>query len=309
MRFTHYGGLSATRDGFGVRIGGNDIQVINGHGQLLTGGGVGGGLGTSFYVDGNAGVDTYDGLSWAKAVKTIAKGIELVDNDIAVHDHWDRHNSLYINGGTYTEDLVRIPEKTDIIGVGSTDWRTKARIEGHCIPATAMNGCRFINMCFYVATAHPAFTAIASCHGISFINCDFETNASGTYGISITSCADYHIEGCRFYNVGGGRGFTAGIILLGSGANYNGRILNNWFFTGIGIDIDVGGLGTLIADNYFHCTTFGIDDEAKLATIINNRIVSVDVIANAWDWTELESAGNIVTGSDDAHNVPDVTVG
>jgi hypothetical protein len=287
----------------------NQISAINGYFQgpkgLETTFGSDG-LYTAFYVDGNAGNNLNDGKSWATAVKTVAAGIALADDDIAVHDHWDRRNKLYINGGTYTEDLVRFPEKTDVIGVGCSDWRAMARIAGNHVPAAAVSGCRFINICFFTGDADIAVDVIAGCHGIAFINCSFETDADGTYGIRITSCADYLVEGCRFFRVGGGRGWTAGIQLAGSGAHYNGMIRGNYFYTGIGVDIDAGADGTFIVENYGDVTTMFVDDEVDEAVVMNNYWVSATTVAASYDLEVTRVAGNIATGSDDSHTVPAV---
>ena len=135
MSYTHNSGYSAINSGFAVGPRGSELQVIDEYGKINY---AAIGRGTAFYVDGNAGLDTNNGLSWKTAVKTVAAGIALVDNDIAVTNHWDRRNILFINGGSYTESLTRFPEKTDIIGVGNTDFLSKAKLIGVQVPATAV---------------------------------------------------------------------------------------------------------------------------------------------------------------------------
>lgn len=291
MGITHFDALSVA-NGYFTGLKGNEVSYF-GDGSLTT----------AFYVDGNAGNNANDGKSWEKAVKTIAAGIALADDDIAKTNHWDRRNRLYINGGAYTEDLVRLPEKTDIIGVGSTDFRPAAQIIGHCIPAAAVNGCRFINISFECLMAHPCITLIASCHGASFINCIFEGNASTTYGIDMTSCVELHVENCRFIGYDGGRRFTAGIRTTGT-TTYNARIIGNYFYTGVGITITNGAKGTIIARNYFDVTTLAIDDNSDEASVIGNRWISAAAVASSYDLEVARCVDNVATGSDDTKTVP-----
>lgn len=300
MGWTHNKGFSATENGFAVGPKGSELQVIDGYGKINY---AAIGRGTAFYVDGNAGSDSNDGLSWETAVKTVAAGIALADDDIAKTNHWDRRNLLFINGGAYTEDLVRFPEKTDIIGVGSTDFHAKAQLIGHHIPATAVSGCRFINISFECLTAHPCVTLAAGFHGTAFIGCDFLGNASTTYGISMTDCTELHVERCHFKGYDGGRRFTAGILTAGT-TTYNARIIDNYFYTGIGISITNGATGTIIADNFFDVTTFAIDDNSDQATVVNNTWISAATVANSYDLEVTRCAGNTATGSDKTMTVP-----
>lgn len=264
--------------------------------------------GTAFYVDGNAGVDTNDGKSWATAVKTIAAGIALADDDIALTNHWDRRNRLFINGGAYTESLVRFPEKTDIIGVGNTDFLAKAKIIGVQVPAAAVMGCRFINIAFQNVTAANTVDIMASCHGISFINCDFLGNGTTTCALEINDCADVLVQGCHFYGVSDSSlKQLIGIQIKGTATNTNLRILDNIIVAAVGIVIDdTNVVDGIIAGNFLDVTTLAIDENADRLLVANNMWVSAAVVAGSYDLATTRCVGNWATGSDAQRMVPQV---
>jgi len=265
---------------------------------------------TAFYVDGNAGSNSNDGKSWATAVKTVAAGIALVDDDIAKTNHWDRRNRLYINGGSYTESLTRFPEKTDIIGCGYTDFLAKAKIIGVQAPSTAVMGCRWINMAFQNVTAAATVTLAASNHGAAFINCDFLGNGTTTKGILSTNNVDLTVEGCRFYGTGDANlKQLVGIEVAGTSTNSNIRIANNWINAAVGIVIVNSAVCSgLIADNYLDVTTLAIDENSDKLLVVNNRWISAATIANSFDFEVTKSVGNIATGSNGTATVPFATI-
>jgi hypothetical protein len=239
-------------------------------------------LGTDFFVDGNAGLDTNDGKSWEKAKKTVAAGIVVADDDIAKHDHWDRRNRLWVNGGAYTESLVRFPEKTDIIGVGNTDFLAKAKLIGVQVPAAAVMGCRFINMAFQNVTAAETVKLLASCHGTQFIDCDFLGNGTTTVGLKITDCADILVKGCRFYGTGNAAlKQLIGIQILGTATCTNFQVRDCDIVAAEGIDVAIdAAISGVIADCNFDCSGLCIDENSDKLLLVNNRLLSS--AGNGW---------------------------
>lgn len=262
--------------------------------------------GTSFFVDGNAGLDTNDGKSWATAVKTVAAGIALADDDIAVTNHWDRRNRLFINGGAYTESLTRFPEKTDIIGVGNTDFLPKAKLIGVQVPAAAVMGCRFINIAFQNVTAANTVDIMASCHGISFINCDFIGNATTTCALEINDCVDVLVQGCHFYGLStSSLKQLIGIQIKGTATNSNLRILDNIIVAAVGIVIDdTDVVDGIIAGNILDVTTLAIDENADRLIVANNQWISAAECAASYDLATTRCVGNMASGSDKCMTVP-----
>jgi hypothetical protein len=296
MGITHFDGISAM-NGFFTGPKGKEVTFL-GDGALYT----------AFYVDGNAGNDANDGRSWNTAVKTIAKGIALADDDIAKTNHWDRRNRLYINGGSYTESLTRFPEKTDIIGVGITDFLAKAKIIGVQVPATAVMGCRWHNIAFQNVTAAETVKLAASNHGAGFYNCDFLGNGTTTVGLKASDCADVTVENCRFYGTGDANlKQLIGIQIAGTTQNTNLRIVGNWINAAVGITIaDSNAVSGLIANNYLDVTTLAIDDDSDLCLVVGNRWISAAVVASSYDLAVTKAVDNIATGSDDTKAVPQI---
>jgi hypothetical protein len=62
-----------------------------------------------------------DGLSWNTAFATIAEAITASNTSIGLTANrwWARRNRIFVCGDGIAESLTVLPEKTDIIGVGS----------------------------------------------------------------------------------------------------------------------------------------------------------------------------------------------
>jgi hypothetical protein len=273
--------------------------------------------GIAFFVDDNAGLDTNDGLSWGTAVKTIAAAIALADDDIAKTNHWNRRNRIYVDGGAYTESLVRFPEKTDIIGVGSTDWLGKAKLIGVQVPATAVMGCRWFNMAFQNVTAAETVKLAASNHGAAFIDCDFIGNATTTVGLLSTNNVDLIVKNCRFYAIGDGSGTAGtalqlvGIQIAGTLTNINAQIIGNHIRAAVGITV-TGSMtgGGIIANNIIECTTLAIDDDSDLMFVADNHWISAANHSASYDLEVTRCIGNLATGNGDGKTmyVPIITL-
>lgn len=210
-------------------------------------GGVGS-VGTTYYVDGNAGADTNDGLSWENAFKTLAVALAASHANIAAGSTgWASRNRIFVKGDQLAENLTKFAQKTDVIGVGSMDWRSKASIKGnHVVPNTvSYMGCRFINMEFTGPTAVGGdIITMTSQHGIEFIDCSFRGNSTtaATAAVIATACVDLAFRGCQFTGA-----FSDAVIELGAG-QADGFLVEDCFIQGANEGIDIPATVTYAAN-------------------------------------------------------------
>ena len=254
---------------------GSEVMVADQYGNPVFGSY---GHGESYYVDGNAGLDTNDGKSWDTAYKTLAVAMAASHANIAASSKgWAARNRIFVKADATTEDLVKLAQKTDVIGVGSMDWRSKAQIVGnHVIPSTtSYMGCRFINMEFKGPAAGGDLFTMESQHGIEFIGCDFLGNSTtaATGAIISTACVDLKIDGCRFFGA-----FSDAVIELGAG-QADDFTVKNCFIQGANMGIDIPATVTyaankcgLIKDNVISSTLACINDALGTTFVINNRL-------------------------------------
>jgi hypothetical protein len=108
---------------------------------------------------------TVDGKSWASAFQLISSAIAASNTSIGLTANrwWARRNRIFVCGDVMTESLTVLPEKCDIIGVG-TDLRAFPRVYGNHTIALAKVGCRFINMGFVTTGTGDLFVIPAGCH-------------------------------------------------------------------------------------------------------------------------------------------------
>jgi hypothetical protein len=273
-----------------TKIPGNDFYVGD---NLIVGGATGvvysGGApvpqnaGDIFYVDVNAGVDTNDGLTWATAFKKLSVAMAASHASIAAGaSGWAARNIIYFKGDiTETddgEDLTKLAQKTDVIGVGSTDWKSKPQIVGkHVIPSTtSYMGCRFINVMFKgtVLSGGDIFT-LTSQHGIEFIGCEFmgDTTTAGTAAVMATACVGLKFDECNFKG-----GYTDAVIELGAG-QADDFVVRNCFIQGANMGIDIpdtvtyaAGKNGLIENNIIKTTLACINDALGTTFIRRNNL-------------------------------------
>jgi hypothetical protein len=249
---------------------------------------IGGGLksdpsGKTYFVDVNSGFDSNDGSSWDKAFKTLSYAMAVSHANIAASSKgWAARNTIYFKGDqTATadgEDLVKLAQKTDIIGVGSTDWKAKPQLVGkHVIPSTiSYQGCRFINMMFKgtILSGGDIFT-LTSQHGIEFLGCEFmgDTTTAGTAAVVATACVGLKFDKCEFKGA-----YTDAVIELGAGQADDFRV-TNCLIQGANMGIDIPGTVTyaagkngLIANNVINTTLECIKDALGTTYVINNRL-------------------------------------
>lgn len=232
----------------------------------------------TYYVDGNAGLDTNDGTSWLKAYKTLAVALAASHASIAASSlGWAARNRIFVKADATTETLVKFAQKTDVIGVGSMDWRSKASIIGnHVIPTTiSYQGCRFINMEFQSPAAGGDIITMTSQHGIQFIGCSFRGNSTtaATAAIIATACVDLKIVDCDFTGA-----FSDAVIELGAG-QADGLVIQNCFIQGANEGVDIPATVTyaankvgIIKDCVISATLQCIKDALGTTFIINNRL-------------------------------------
>lgn len=235
--------------------------------------------GRIYYVDVNAGVAGNDGLSWETAVKTLAAAIVLSNADIAAGaSGWAARNRIYFKGDNNEaskETLITLPNKCDVIGVGSYDHRSyPVMIGNHVIGAGAYMGCRFINMGFRSLAAGGAiFTVPGTTSGLQFVGCFFDASTStpGTIGISITASELARIAGCEFIGA-----FSTAAIVIGAGES-NGLIIEDNLILGAvkGIQVDIGLTtsvrGGVIRGNVIDVSGLAIDENSDKLLIADNR--------------------------------------
>ncbi len=258
------------------RQGGNVMVVANG-GQILVepGGSIMSGNPTGaadYFVDLNVSA-TGDG-SIASPFATIAEAITASNTSVGLTANrwWARRNRIFVMGDGITESLTVLPEKCDIIGMGS-DLYPFPRIIGHHTIAVAKVGCRFINIGFQSTGAGATITLPAGCHGFQALNCLFIATLGGsTIGISITDSACIVIDNCRFLNNIGSGAYAMAISILGT-VGHETEITNNRFTTTAGILVAAGiaATGSIIANNIMRITAMGINDASSTYQVVNNR--------------------------------------
>ena len=272
--------------------------------------------GDIYYVDGNMVNDGGDGKSWASAYKSLATAMAASHADIArsADRQWAGRNTIYVKGDSLDEDLTKLAQKTDIIGVGSCHQYPRPRLEGnHVIEAQTTNeylGCRFFNIEFYCGAAGVIMTIPANQNGTIFQDCVFNGNSIATIGIQLTSTYDTEINNCRFIN-----GFSTSCIAVAAGAIGN-FIVRDCMIQGQGIGIDFDpttstAVDCWIIDNLIHTVGLPIDSESdtellSIAVVGNRMITDIDTTTSTdgYDFVLTMAAGNLITGADETDNIP-----
>jgi hypothetical protein len=233
--------------------------------------------GKTWFVDGNMGNDGNTGDSWDRPFLTLAKAFAVSHADIAdsSQKHWARRNTIYVAGDTFAETLVAFPQKTDVIGVGSYDANPRAGITGHHAPVNTAIGTRFFNIHWKAeATASPIITLASDSAGIEFYNCVFDgVVGTVTTGITATAATFLKVQDCEFWGV-----FATAAISFGAGAAVRAEIIGNRI-TGATIGILINASTTFAYDcivdrNIICAATITIDDNADLAYVTNNELIS-----------------------------------
>jgi hypothetical protein len=263
--------------------------------------------GLTYYVDANAGVNTNNGLSWDTSFKTLAAAITASNATIVASTKgtgrgWAARNTIYYKGDNAeaaAETLITLPNKCDVIGVGSYDHRPYPVLIGnHVIGAGAYMGTRFINMGFQSPAAGGViFTVPATTSGLAFLGCHFDGRGStpATKAILATGVEQFSVIGCDFIGK-----YSTTTIDLGTGATRNLRIIGNQIESGaIGITVHASltcadAIG-IISDNTFAVVTLVVDDNSSKLLITRNRgyTAAAKEIATVLDCNELYCSDNV----------------
>jgi len=276
--------------------------------------------GECYFVDGNAGLDTNDGLSWETAFVTLNRAIQASNANIAaLPKGWASRNKIYVKGDRLDEDLTTFPNKCDVIGVGSCDAYIGAGIIGNHAPTNSGNyGTRFININFFPQASGTDIVILASTSsGVEFHGCTFigvwhaYTPASA---IDSTASPQLMISKCRFLG-----GFTGDVIDIGAGDASGTKIVDNEIVGGADNGIVITGVATigtgsaggamsrgLIARNNIQVADKVIDSRAtSIFNVVDNKCISGEVIGALSYVIDLTYAsGNIITGADRVVSVP-----
>lgn len=259
-----------------------------------------------YYVDLNVSTTGTTGAR-GDEFQTIAEAIAASNISIGLSGNrwWARRNRIFVAGDGITESLTVLPEKCDIIGIG-TDLYAKPRVTGvHVIAALAV-GCRFINMGFTASSNADIFDLPVNCHGISFLDCDFVPSVSGsTKALEINSAAAVRIIGCNFQIPAGAAANIFGIAIHFEGTIHHDCVVANSVIIGTaGIQISQAGAGchgSIIKDNVIRTTSgLPIDDDSGDWMVVNNRwITEIDTSASTagYDLNLQLACGNIQMGA------------
>ncbi len=270
-----------------------------------------GAFGTIYYVDRNMAATGGDGLTWETACQSLKTAMAKSHANIGVSAQrgWAQRNTIYMRGDVMTEDHIVLAQKTDIVGVGSSNVNDRPYVIGTwVIPNTdSWMGCHFYNLYFKDDGGGGVLFQVALQGGLQFHNCAFEAAATDTIGLQLTNCDyDIQIDNCDFLRVAGASFSTSAIkIVDGSSAFTTGiSITNNRIYSdGIGIDWDeqTDVFDCWITDNFFRTAGMCVDSEDTVGLmVIGNRMVTlVNAADNTSNDFHLEYAiDNIVTGGD-----------
>ena len=257
---------------------------------------------------------TVDGTSWSSAFQLIESAITASNISIGLTANrwWARRNRIFVCGDGITESLTVLPEKTDIIGVGS-DLYPFPRVTGVHNIAVAKVSVRFINMGFQATGTGDLFQIPAACHGLQFIGCTF-TAASGANAkaLEITDSAHVRIIGCDFLTAAGGVTgiFARAVSLEGTASIHDFVATDNRIICAASAFVLAAGElnGSLVARNYIkqHGADVAVNDASNECSFVDNRIISnqgSQAASSFATWNAKLAVNNICTG-DVVRNAP-----
>lgn len=270
-----------------------------------------------YWVDLNVSA-TGDG-TMAAPFATLAEAITASNTSIGLTANrwWARRNRIFVMGDGITESLTVLPEKTDIIGVGSDLYPFPRVIGAHTI-AAAKVACRFINMGFQASGTGDLFVIPAGCHGLQFLGCTFTASTAGnTKALEITDSAHVRVQGCKIITPAGAITtsiFALGIGIEGTTAIHDFDISDNFIFATAGVAVANGTTqGSVIARNIIRVAGgLAINDDSDDVACVDNRFISSNgglVEAQFCDWNSLLAVNNLATSNTaQSGNVPAAVV-
>lgn len=274
-----------------------------------------GGAPSVFYCDGNV-VSSGNGLGWLSAFKTLAEGLAAAHTYMSTSGNraWAQRATVYCCADNFTEDLTTFAEKSDIIGVGSTNQFARPRIEGtHVLVATSSDtyhGCHWHNVEWYGAAAGIIVDLPADQNGQGFYDCVWQSVDAATIGLRAVQSHDMEVVGCRFIPNTSGVGFSTAAIQVNAGSVTNMLIKDCYIYSGgIGLDFNPTA-GQPINCSIEDCTLIcpaglAIDEESDDLWVINNRwCCETTAAGSSYDLDVKHAVGNIATGNDVTDWVP-----
>jgi len=193
---------------------------------------------------------------------------------------WARRNRIFVMGDGIDEDLTVLPEKCDIIGLGS-DLVPYPRIIGHHTIALAKVGCRIINIGFLLDGTGVGLTIPAGCHGFQIIGGMIQPSLAGnTVGVQITDSALFKILGLEIHQnpsaYGTGGICAVGIAVAGTAATHQFEIAGGYIEATEGIDVVASSpaYGSRIHHTLIKATAMCIDENSDKVIVDSVNMIS-----------------------------------
>ena len=303
---TYAGKVRSTAvDGGTIRLDGRGLISAGGIREPFSAGTLGGAP-SVFYVDGNV-VSSGNGLSWLSAVKTLTEGLALAHAYMSTSGNraWAHRATVYCCGDSLNEDLVILAERTDIIGVGTSNMHNRCDLIGAHVPVTTnCFGSSWYNMRFQNEAVANIWTLTAVSNGIKFIDCTFAAPSfAAPAAINAVAVGNLEVNGCDC--AAQPHMFSTAFLALGTGDATNTIIRNNLISAARGALIaanttETSAGGIYIDNNVFHCSQKIIQDASNLARVTRNRgttEISEADPGHMWDGNAALWCDNIFTGS------------
>lgn len=269
--------------------------------------------GMEYFVDGNSGGSGRDGKSWDTALDTLTEALALSHANIAASSRgWASRNTIFCKGDSLTEDLTKLADKTDVIGVGSCDGQMPgARLLGNHVISGAYIGCRFINMALKDNDATGTIMTLVTAQGATqFIGCKFLSGTASVIALLATAVTDLYVGFCNFQGSWTSSWSTAALS-LGAGTGHRTIIeentIGNGHASGVGILVNGSRAGaeSYIRRNDITCTALTVDDDSDTFHVVGNILRSGGAVgATSYDFNVALSTLNYVTGSDKTSIIP-----
>jgi len=186
---------------------------------------------------------------------------------------WARRNRIFVMGDEINEDITVLPEKCDIIGVG-TDFAPYPRFMHSWAIAAAKKGVRFINLGWMNDAADVALALPVGSHGNELWYCHFIRETAGTHGLTIVTSANIKIIGCEFLPDGAGGLFTTSAISLLTGACYDAEIRDNYITGAVGVTIAAAAFGSRLVNNNIYASGKVVVDTGLTTHLFGNNMIS-----------------------------------
>ena len=195
-----YGALPTAFLGDGVQVGDTIITqsdgaafVVDANHALVAVGSFGAQQsGATFYVDGATGVNTNDGLSWAKPVLTITYALSLCTTN--------KGDKIIVRPGTYSENVSVTKNKISIIAAvpsGNSKRVVVSAAAGKALTLSQVTGFFAKGISFYAAASDAVLT---DGEGSLFVDCDFRSDGGSGFVFFANTDNDFTGSGTILYN-------------------------------------------------------------------------------------------------------------